>query len=150
MGSETGGGEPLGHPLSSSSWLWPTPSPSEVPGAPQGKSGPRLLWAATLAGAGTAHCRVFPKSTCFACSPEGPRPSHCPLPEARLELSGFRDLSQPSLEFSLSPNLHSLGPSLGLTWEPGMKAQGHPPWAAASKDDKYPLTQGIPRLSSPS
>lgn len=71
-------------------------------------------------------------------------------PEARLELSGFQDLSQPSLEFSLSPNLHSLGSSLGLTWEPGMKAQGHPPWAAASKDDKYPLTQGIPRLSSPS
>lgn len=103
-----------------------------------------------LAGAGAAYCQVFPKSTCFACSPEGPRPSHCPLPRSKARLSGFRDLSQPSLEFSLSPNLHSLGPSLGLTWEPGMKAQGRPPWAAASEDDKYPLTQGIPRLSSPS
>ncbi|KAK7801925.1 hypothetical protein U0070_005912 [Myodes glareolus] len=127
--------------------LWDTLSPA-APGpgqhpAPVKSQGPLRasqdqdcygqLPQAALAGAGTAHCRVFPKSTCFACSPEGPRPSHCPLPEARLEPSGFRDLSQPSLEFSLSPNLHSLGPSLGLTWEPGMKAQGHPPWAAASK-----------------
>lgn len=63
--------------------LWAAPTGG--PGSTQASS--------VLAGARASYCLVFPKSTCFACSPEegfpdsqtlalpeGPRPSHHPLP----------------------------------------------------------------------
>ena len=90
--------------------------------------------------------RVFPKSTCFACSPEEGILISNPLlslrdpglatilcPEARLGLPWFPG---PQAAFSGLPRLQTyipLVPSLGLTWEPGMKAQGQPPKGSCFK-----------------
>jgi hypothetical protein len=156
-------GDPLQHPLPSSSWTTPSPTSS----SPRGISGPgqggtlRWLWEGP---AGSPdHQRLpspyrskdasslgLPKSMCFACCPGvgvlasrpllpgGPRPSHHPLPR-KVEAQAAQ-VPGPKPAFSrLSPS-----PSLFPQPQPG------PCWGSGLKLGPGPLGQLLQKMNQTS